>query len=47
MFAIQNYNFPVVGRITLKWISAKYGGLVWAGFMLLRVETNDRLLLTQ
>jgi hypothetical protein len=32
------------GRIILKWFLEKYGGVVWTGFMWLRIGSSGRLL---
>jgi len=37
-------DLGVDGRVILEWISEKYGGKVWTGFMWFRIEANDWLL---
>jgi hypothetical protein len=37
-------DLAVDGRTVLKWILGKYGGMVWTGFMWLRIGTSGRLL---
>jgi hypothetical protein len=37
-------DLDIGGRITLKWILAKYDGVVWTGLIWLRIETSGELL---
>jgi hypothetical protein len=34
----------IVGRIILEWISGKFGGKMWTGFIWLRIGTGSGLL---
>jgi hypothetical protein len=40
-------DVEVGGRILLQWILKKYDGLLWTGFIWLKIGTSDGILLTR
>jgi hypothetical protein len=40
----EKEDLDIDGRITYKWILEEWGGVVWTGFIWLRIETSGEVL---